>query len=101
MRKEMRKALLHPFGLALLIASFILMVLMVLVLDRWPSQAYWVALPGLLAYAASTAAIYRWPATSEESQNGSGGGSQTTLPNNQNNAGISWREFRSQRWSQG
>ena len=55
----MRGAALHPFGLGLLLVSFVLAGLMVSVLDRWSGQFYWIILLGLLAYCASTVVLYR------------------------------------------
>ncbi len=55
----MRNTLLHPFGLALLLANLVLAGLVVSVLDRWSRQAPWILLLGLLAYAASTAVLHR------------------------------------------
>ena len=56
----MVKALLHPFGLAFLLASLVLAGLALSVLNRWSGQAIWILLIGLLAYAASVAAVHRW-----------------------------------------
>ena len=58
----MLKALLHPFGLTLLLASLVLAGLVLSVLDRWSGEALWIVLLGVLAYAASVAAVgWRWP----------------------------------------
>ncbi len=55
----MRNAMLHPFGLTLLLASVMLAGLMLFALDRWSRQAHWIILLGVLAYAASTAVLHR------------------------------------------
>lgn len=57
----MQKALLHPFGLTLFLASLVLAGLMFFVLDRWSGQALWMIILGFLAYAASAAVLHRWP----------------------------------------
>jgi len=63
----MLKALLNPFGIALLLASLVLVGLMLSVLDRWSGQAIWISLVGLIAYAASAAVIYLQPSENERS----------------------------------
>ena len=55
----MLKALLHPFGIMLLLASLVLAGLVLSVLDGWSGQALWIVLLGLLAYAATVAVLYR------------------------------------------
>ena len=62
---DVQKALLHPFGLTLFLASLVLAGLMFFVLDRWSGQALLVIILGFLAYAASTAVIHRWRALGE------------------------------------
>jgi len=57
----MLKALFNPFGIVLLLVSLALTVLVSSVLDRWSGQAIWIALIGLIAYAASTAVTYLLP----------------------------------------
>ena len=55
----MLKALLHPFGIMILLASLALAGLVLSVLDRWSGQALWIVLLGVLAYAASIAVLHR------------------------------------------
>ena len=55
----MLKALLHPFGIMLLLASLVLAGLVLSVLDRWSGQAVWIVILGLLAYAATIAVVHR------------------------------------------
>jgi hypothetical protein len=58
----MRDALRHPFALAPLIASLIVAaaVRFLPALEPWSPHAPWILLLGLLAYAASVYAIWRW-----------------------------------------
>ena len=54
----MQKALRHPFGIMLLLASLVQAGLALSVLDRWSGQAPWIILLGLLAYAASITVLH-------------------------------------------
>lgn len=54
----MLRALLNPFGLALLLASLVFAGLVLSVFDRWSEQAIWLTLIGVVAYIASSAVIY-------------------------------------------
>ena len=62
----MLKALLNPFGIALLIATLVLVGLVSSVLDRWSGQAIWIFLIGLIAYTSSAAVIYLQPSEDEQ-----------------------------------
>ena len=62
----MLKALLHPFGIMLLLASLVLAGLVLSVLDPWSGQAFWIVLLGLLAYAASIAVLHQTRPTQEQ-----------------------------------
>lgn len=63
----MLRALLNPFGIVLLLASLVLVLLALLVIDRLSGQAIWFSLVGLAAYGASTAVVYLQPAVIQQS----------------------------------
>jgi hypothetical protein len=58
----MRDAIRHPFAVGLLVTSLLLAGAMWVLpaLDPWSPQARWILALGLVAYAASVAAICRW-----------------------------------------
>ena len=65
----MRGATRHPFTVALLVTSLLLAGAMWFLpaLDPWSPQAHWILVLGLVAYAASVAAIRRWQPAPPES----------------------------------
>ena len=70
----LQKALHNLIGIALLLASLVLAVLAVSVLDRGSGQAIWIFLIGLIAYGASAAVAYLQPSAIQYStENGEPG----------------------------